>query len=621
MNWKMPSRVPIYSNWSIIHNNISHIFFNISPIYLHLTHLKQYCKLKKLLNCGFKIIIYLYSNMIYFVPTILFTTFTIISITSLLIMYFNNIYIIEWELLSITSRNIKLDLILEWRGITYSSIIILISTNVLKFSKNYIQQDLNKLRFTYIVLLFILSINLLVFIPNIVCLLIGWDGLGITSFLLIIFYINQRSLRAGIFTILTNRLGDTFLLISITITINTGDWSIININNYNWFQCLGILTAAITKRAQIPYSSWLPAVMAAPTPASALVHSSTLVTAGIFIIYRFNQIIHNSTSIQLILITCGILTTLIAGIRAIYENDIKKIIALSTLRQLGLITVCLGLNIPNLAFFHISVHAIFKALLFISAGCLILLNNHNQDLRIYGQFSTYSIITTSSIFISRISLIGIPFIAGFYSKHAIIDWSNNLSINTIIYISIVIAILLTSLYSIRLIKFITITPPRQALHLYSTSKNNDHPLLLISTIRIIRGTAIQWLIPCSLIKTCITNNTQSSLPNYLIIISLLFIIFNSQTLPKSSTKNKFFSSIRFLTPLSTQLLLPISINTSLKLYKHLDQSWLEKTTSSRLSHTTSNLRNTYIFLLTFAQKNLLTTLITRIILTSILLYI
>jgi len=135
MNWKMPSRIPIYSNWSTIHNNILHVFFNIPSTYLHLTHLKQYCKLKKLLNCGFKIMIYLYSNMIYFVPTILLTIFTIISITSLLIIYFNNIYIIEWELLSITSRNIKLDLILEWRSITYSSIIILISANVLKFSK------------------------------------------------------------------------------------------------------------------------------------------------------------------------------------------------------------------------------------------------------------------------------------------------------------------------------------------------------------------------------------------------------------------------------------------------------------------------------------------------------
>ena len=324
MNWKMPSRVSIYSNWSIIHNNILHVLFNISPTYLHLTHLKQYCKLKKTIELwtqNYNISIFKHDPFCTNYTThYLHHHIHYITINNI----FNNIYIIEWELLSITSRNVKLDLILEWRGITYSSIIILISANVLKFPKNYIQQDLNKLRFTYIVLLFILSINLLVFIPNIICLLIGWNGLGITSFLLIIFYINQRSLRAGIFTILTNRLGDTFLLISIIITINTGDWSIININNHNWLQCLGILTAAITKRAQIPYSSWLPAAIAAPTPVSALVHSSTLVTAGIFIIYRFNQIIYNSIFIRLILITCGILTTLITGIRAIHENDIKK---------------------------------------------------------------------------------------------------------------------------------------------------------------------------------------------------------------------------------------------------------------------------------------------------------
>jgi len=136
---------------------------------------------------------------------------------------------------------------------------------------------------------------------------------------------------------------------------------------------------------------------------------------------RFNNIINYSTTIQSILIMSGISTILVAGIRAIYENDIKKIIALSTLSQLGLITTCLGLIIPSLAFFHISVHAIFKALLFIRAGCSISINNHNQDLRIYGQFSNLTPVTNSSILISSIALIGIPFIAGFYSKHTIME--------------------------------------------------------------------------------------------------------------------------------------------------------------------------------------------------------
>jgi len=161
--------------------------------------------------------------------------------------------------------------------------------------------------------------------------------------------------------------------------------------------------------------------MAAPTPVSALVHSSTLVTAGVFLLYRFNNIINTSPIIQTILITTGISTILMAGIRATYENDIKKIIALSTLRQLGLITTCLGINLPYLAFFHISTHAIFKSLLFISAGCIIFINNHNQDLRIYGQLSNLSPISSSSILIATRALMGVPFIAGYYSKHAIME--------------------------------------------------------------------------------------------------------------------------------------------------------------------------------------------------------
>jgi len=164
----------------------------------------------------------------------------------------------------------------------------------------------------------------------------------------------------------------------------------------------------------------LPAAIAAPTPVSALVHSSTLVTAGVFILYRFNAIIYHSKTAQLVLIIRSISTTMLAGIRAIYENDLKKVIALSTLRQLGLIIIPLGVNIPILRFFHIVIHAIFKALLFIRAGTLISYNNHNQDLRLYGSFFTYTPITTSRIIISSSALIGVPFLSGFYSKHAII---------------------------------------------------------------------------------------------------------------------------------------------------------------------------------------------------------
>ena len=260
-------------------------------------------------------------------PIIIYNLSLLIFINSVILIINNNIYIIQWEIICFISNTIKIQFIIEWSSIIYSSIVIFISANVLKFSQEYIKIDQNKNRFTFIVLLFITSINFLIFIPNIITILIGWDGLGITSFILIIYYNNSRSLRAGILTIITNRLGDTFILLAIIFIIDTGDWLLIhNMTRNKYFpaQCLRIIFGATTKRAQIPFSRWLPAAMAAHTPVSALVHSSTLVTAGIFILYRFNYIVSSWTIAQTTLTIIGILTSLTTRIRAIYENDIKN---------------------------------------------------------------------------------------------------------------------------------------------------------------------------------------------------------------------------------------------------------------------------------------------------------
>jgi len=549
----------------------------------------------------------------YFISITLFTL-------SIIIININLTYIISWEIYNLFSSSITFDIIIEWNSIIYSSIIMFISGNVLKFSKHYIYYDYNYNRFTYILLLFILSINILVFIPNILCLLIGWDGLGITSFILIIYYNNPRSLGAGILTILINRLGDTFLLMAIISTLRTRNWLPINqiINNRLTIQFLGITLAALTKSAQLPYSRWLPAAIAAPTPVSALVHSSTLVTAGIFLLYRFNIIIYTSIYIQLILSITGILTILIARLRAIIENDIKKIIALSTLSHLGLITLCLGLTIFKLAILHIICHAIFKALLFITAGCLISINNHNQDLRLYNQFSYTSPITSYSSIISCITIIGIPFITGYYSKHAIIGWSISPNINIIIYLLIIVSIFFTSFYSYRFMILTIITPSIQnPIYYYRSSKNNNYPILFISLIRITIASILQWLIPIIPIRQPINYNIQFTVINYISIIAIIILLFIIKNKNKykiyKCLKNIFFLSLRFSTQLLTELLPIKSLNISLKLYKHLDQRWLEKTISLGLPHHLNN-SSSYINLIPdkYAQKNLLAIIIIRI---------
>ena len=209
--------------------------------------------------------------------------------------------------------------------------------------------------------------------------------------------------------------------------------------------------ASITKRAQFPFISWLPAAIAAPTPVSALVHSSTLVTAGIFLLVRFYPLIQGRKPLELILLFAATTTSLIAGIAAIAECDIKKVIALSTLRQLGTIIFSLAINMPHLAFFHLITHALFKALLFMAAGTLIHFHSHTQDLRSIGQLNSSMPLTTTMIVGRRVALCGAPFTAGFYSKDLIIEAQARRPINYTLIILFILATGLTTAYRIRLL--------------------------------------------------------------------------------------------------------------------------------------------------------------------------
>ena len=234
--------------------------------------------------------------------------------------------LIEWNIILLWQVPIILSIILSPLGIIFSVTVLFISANVLRFSTIYILSEKYKNRFTILVLLFILSINLLIFLPHFIILLLGWDGLGIVSFLLVTYYQNLKSLAAGIITALTNRIGDVLLLLSIAWTLNQGHWLITNIwdSSFIKYQIIAIIFAAITKRAQIPLSRWLPAAIAASTPVSALVHSSTLVTAGVFLIIRFYNFLHSFEYFNIIILFIAVSTIFIAGVRATTECDIKN---------------------------------------------------------------------------------------------------------------------------------------------------------------------------------------------------------------------------------------------------------------------------------------------------------
>jgi len=323
------------------------------------------------------------------------------------------------------------------------------------YSVDYMHTERDLSRFGWLVLLFVISIMLLIFSPNLISLLLGWDGLGLVSYCLVIYYQNVRSYNAGIITVLSNRIGDVALLLGISWLVCWGGWDIFRINllggegSLFWIIIFSII-AAITRRAQIPFSAWLPAAIAAPTPVSALVHSSTLVTAGVYLMIRFSPLLLSRAYFSWTLLLISTLTIFIAGVCANYETDLRKVIALSTLRQLGLIIISLSLGFVNLAYFHLLTHALFKALLFMCAGAIIHARSENQDVRFIGSLVGLIPVISVCMNVASLALCGFPFLAGFYSKDIIIEMSLLGSFNFFIVFLLMVSVGLTAVYSFRL---------------------------------------------------------------------------------------------------------------------------------------------------------------------------
>nr|WSP02093.1 NADH dehydrogenase subunit 5 [Ortmanniana ligamentina] len=332
-------------------------------------------------------------------------------------------YMIEWQFFYLCGVDWTLPVVVDHISVVFSCFVCLISGSVSLFSMSYMEGEMFLRRFMLLVMAFVGSMNLLIFVPSLVMVLLGWDGLGIVSFALVIYYQNKKSLAAGMLTVLVNRIGDALLILSICFLINWGEWSF----GYGLFGGFGVIICwlvvfgAMTKSAQIPFSAWLPAAMAAPTPVSALVHSSTLVTAGVYLVIRFYSSLVESPEVLWFLSKVGGLTLLMAGLSACFEADLKKIIALSTLSQLGLMMFTVGIGYPTIAVFHLFTHALFKALLFLCAGSIIHSTGDNQDGRILGSLDRLLPFSSGCLVLSSVVLCGMPFLSGFYSKDLILE--------------------------------------------------------------------------------------------------------------------------------------------------------------------------------------------------------
>ena len=407
--------------------------------------------------------------------------------------------IFEWEIISLYSSKIVIIFIFDYISLFFLRVVSLISGRVMIYSTSYMSSETFFSRFIIIVILFVISMYLLILSPNIVRLLLGWDGLGVTSYLLVIFYQRKKSYNAGIITAITNRLGDVGILICIGLFFLLGDWTYLYISNRSIYLqpylVLILILAASTKRAQIPFSAWLPAAIAAPTPVSALVHSSTLVTAGVYLIIRLNFIFCGSRRTS-ILLFMGIITILLAGAAAIFEIDIKKVIALSTLSQLGVMIMILGSIEPILSFFHLLRHAYFKAILFICAGMIIHNMKDYQDIRKIRIILNVMPVTFRVITVANLRLCGLPFLRGFYSKDIILEVIIISTTRLFIFTIIIIATFFTVAYSCR-ISFLLATVHTAKDMIYMSDDNDKliiSGILFLFPFSIMGGINITWLI-------------------------------------------------------------------------------------------------------------------------------
>nr|AQP27379.1 NADH dehydrogenase subunit 5 [Aderitotermes cf. fossor BDIT074] len=432
------------------------------------------------------------------------------------------VYFIDWDVITLNGSSVIMTFLFDWISLLFMGFVLIISALVILYSDDYMHGDLNIVRFIMLVLMFVVSMMFLIISPNVISILLGWDGLGLVSYLLVIYYQNVKSYGAGMLTVLSNRIGDVALLLVIAWMINFGSWSFIYYLDFlagsmemELISFLVVL-AAMTKSAQIPFSSWLPAAMAAPTPVSALVHSSTLVTAGVYLLIRFSPSFGYWLNMFLLLVSG--LTMFMAGLGANFEFDLKSIIALSTLSQLGLMIMTISIGLSGLAFFHLLTHALFKALLFMCAGGVIHSMGDSQDIRFMGGMSVYMPFTSSCLMVANFALCGMPFLAGFYSSDFILEMFSMGYINVFGFLLLFLSTGLTVCYSFRLFYFAMCGDFNfsSSYSMVETNYNMMFGMIGLLVLSVFGGGALMWLICPTPSMIC--------LPYYLKFLTL-FVLF------------------------------------------------------------------------------------------------
>uniref|UniRef100_A0AAT9FF25 NADH-ubiquinone oxidoreductase chain 5 n=1 Tax=Haemaphysalis megaspinosa TaxID=1155002 RepID=A0AAT9FF25_9ACAR len=486
--------------------------------------------------------------------------------------FYMNFYVIEYMIASISSVDLKFYFLFDWISNLFISVVLLISSMVIMYSSSYMSSDKNKNCFCIIVLMFVLSMIMLILMPNMLMIILGWDGLGLVSYCLVIFYQSVNSYNSGMMTIISNRVGDVMVIMSLLFLFNFGSFDFLSLNGTEWILGIFIILAGMTKSAQIPFSAWLPAAMAAPTPVSSLVHSSTLVTAGVYLMIRFNYLFSENTN-SMFLLKISLVTMIMSGMNAFFETDFKKIIAFSTLSQLSMMMIIVSLNMPELAFFHLIMHAIFKSMLFLCAGLIIHFMNGNQDIRMLGNFFKISPVIMSCMLISILSLMGYPFIGGFYSKDLILEFFFMKSNNMLLLLMFIMSIIFTFMYCIRLVYFLML---KSILSINFYMINLDLkmvlPIYILTFFLLISGNFLFWISVFN--NKIMFISLMSKFTGIILMIISIYITFYILVYCNFFNKNiEFFFKMWFLSSLTSIILL--KNNNNLLKMSLMDWKWME----------------------------------------------
>jgi NADH-ubiquinone oxidoreductase chain 5 len=430
---------------------------------------------------------------------------TILAITAFFEVGFNNISVYIDLFRWIDSEWFYVIWGFQFDSLTVSMLIpvLIISSLVHIYSIGYMNGDPHNQRFFSYLSLFTFMMIILVTGNSYLLMFVGWEGVGVCSYLLVSFWFtripaNQSSMSA----FLTNRVGDCFLTVGMFVIL----WSLGNLDyvtvfslapylNQDIISIIGIclIIGAMAKSSQVGLHVWLPMAMEGPTPVSALIHAATMVTAGVYLLIRSSPLLEYSSTLLLFCLWLGAITAIFSSLIGLFQQDIKKVIAYSTMSQLGMMVIAIGLSSYNIALFHLINHAFYKGLLFLGAGAVIHAVADNQDFRKYGGLISFLPLTYSVILIASLSLVAFPFMTGFYSKDFILEsaFGQYYFSSIAVYVIATIGAIFTTLYSVKVLYLTFLSSPNGPVIYYKHAHESDIfislPLVILAIFSIFFG--------------------------------------------------------------------------------------------------------------------------------------